>query len=92
MNPLELAAQKIVISLLQDIEKSHLEIGRLVTFGKVSDAAIEKCNQDVLRAIKMLHPMFDVAHALIPESMPILHDLMDWCQAMYHQVVEPSIK
>jgi hypothetical protein len=92
MNPLELAAQKIVISLLQDIEKSHLEIGRLVTFGKLSDEKIEKCNQDVLKAIKMLHPMFDIAHSLIPEAMPLLHDLMDWCQELYHQVVEPEIK
>ena len=92
MNPLELGVQKIVISLLQDIEDNHLAIGKLVTFGKASDETIEKLNQDVLRACKMLHPLFDIGHSLIPESMGYLHDIMDMAQEIYHTVIEPSIK
>lgn len=92
MNKLESGVQKIIISLLQDIEKNHLEIARLVTLGKVNDEELEKVNQDVLRAIKMLHPVFDVAHALIPENLTYLHKTMDWCQEIYHQVIEPNLK
>ena len=89
MNPIEAAAEKAVIALLQDIQKYHLEIAKLVTFGKVDPAKLEVINQDILWTIKLLHPYFDLAHDLIPESMPILHDVMDWCQDIYHQVYEP---
>ena len=92
MNPLEAAAQKIVISLLQDVEANHKEIINLVTLGKLDPEKVEKINQDILWSIKMLHPLFDVAHSLIPESTPVLHDIMDWCQEIYHQVIEPEIK
>jgi hypothetical protein len=92
MNALELAAQKIVISLLKDIEANHKQIINLATLGKLTPEKVETINQDILWAIKMLHPLFDVAHALIPESTPVLHDIMDWCQEIYHQVVEPEIK
>jgi hypothetical protein len=89
MNPLEQAAQTIVISLLKDIEANHKQIINLVTLGKLTPEKVETINQDILWALRMLHPLFDVAHALIPESTPILHDIMDWCQAIYHQVIEP---
>lgn len=92
MNPLELAAQKIVISLLKDIEANHKEIINLVTLGKLSPERVEAINQDILWTIKMLHPLFDVAHSFIPESMQPLHGVMDWCQEIYHQVIEPEIK
>lgn len=92
MNALELGAQKIVVSLLQDIQKSHLEIARVVTLGKVDDKKLETFNQDILWCIKMLHPLFDVGHSLIPESMPVLHVIMDWCQTIYHEVYEKEIK
>lgn len=90
-NPLELAAQTIVISLLKDIEANHKEIINLATLGKLSPEKVEKINQDILWSLKMLHPLFDVAHSLIPESMSTLHGVMDWCQEIYHQVVEPAI-
>lgn len=92
MNPLEQAAQKIVIALLKDIEANHKEILTLVTLGKMDQDKIEKLNADILWSLKMLHPLFDVAHAMIPESMSSLHGVMDWCQEIYHQVVEPAIK
>ena len=92
MNPLELATQSIVISLLKDIEANHKQIINLATLGKLTPEKVEEINQDILWTIKMLHPLFDVAHALIPESVPVLHDIMDWCQAIYHQVYEPEIK
>lgn len=92
VNPIELAAQKLVVSLLQQIERNHMEIGKLVSFGKASEEQIESINQKTLTVIKTLHPLFDVGHALIPEGMPVLHDVMDWAQAIYHEVIEPNIK
>lgn len=91
MNPLEQAAQTIVISLLKDIEANHKQIINLVTLGKLTPEKVETINQDILWTIKMLHPLFDVAHSLIPEGSP-LHKTMDWCQEIYHQVIEPEIK
>ena len=88
MNPLEQAAQTIVISLLKDIEANHKQIINLVTLGKLTPEKVETINQDILWTIKMLHPLFDVAHSLIPEGSP-LHKTMDWCQEIYHQVIEP---
>lgn len=88
MNPLELAAQKVVISLLNEIIDHHLDIGRLITAGKASDEKIEEVNQMILNKIRLLHPMFDVAHALIPESVPVLHKALDWCQEIYHQSLD----
>jgi hypothetical protein len=81
-----------VISLLKDIEASHKQIINLATLGKLTPEKVEEINQDILWVIKMIHPLFDVAHSLIPESMQPLHDLMDWCQEIYHQVYEPDIK
>jgi len=92
MNPIEAAAQAVVISLLKEIEANHLELGRLVSFGKANDAQIEVINQKVLSIIKTLHPLFDVGHALIPENLTYSHKLMDWAQDIYHQVIEPNIK
>lgn len=92
MNPLELAAQKIVISLLQDIEHNRNEILNLVTLGKLDPEKIKKIGDDINWTLKMLHPLFDVAHGLIPESMTALHKTMDWCQEIYHQAVEPELK
>mgnify|MGYP001766187970 CR=1 FL=1 len=92
MNKLESGVQKIVISLLQDVEKNHLELARLVTMGRVGDERLEEINQDILRACKMLHPLFDVAHSFVPENMTYLHKTLDWCQEIYHQVIEPNLK
>ena len=91
-NPIEAAAEKAVIALLQDVQKYHLEIAKLVTLGKVDAKTLEDINVKILATIKFLHPYFDLAHDLIPESMPVLHDVMDWCQDIYHQVYEPIIK
>lgn len=84
--------QTILINLLEQIEENHLAIGRLVTLGKASDAQIEKLNQEILNAVKMVHPIADIAHALIPESMSHLHKWMDFAQDVYHQVIEPALK
>lgn len=92
MGKLESGVQRIIITLLQDVEKNHLEIARLVTLGKVNDKEIENMNQDILRICKMLHPVFDIAHNLIPENMVYLHKTLDWCQNIYHEVIEPNIK
>jgi hypothetical protein len=91
MNPIEAAAEKAVIALLQDVQKYHLEIAKLVTLGKVDPQTLENINVKILATIKFLHPYFDLAHGLIPESMPVLHDVMDWCQDIYHQVYEPIL-
>lgn len=92
MNPLELAAQSIVISLLKEIEANHAAIINLATLGKLAPEKVEEINADIIWALKMLHPLFDVAHGLIPESMPVLHKTLDWCQEIYHQVIEPVAK
>ena len=84
--------QTILISLLEQIEANHLAIGRLVTFGKASDAQIDELNQEILNAVKMIHPIVDIAHALIPESMSHLHKWMDFAEDVYHQVIEPALK
>lgn len=83
--------QTILINLLEQIEENHLEIGRLITLGKASDARIEELNQEILNAVKMVHPIADIAHALIPESMSHLHKWMDFAQDVYHQVIEPAL-
>lgn len=91
MNPLEQAAQTIVISLLKDIEANHKQIINLVTLGKLTPEKVETINQDILWTIKMLHPLFDIADKLIPDNTE-LQKVMDWCQNIYHQVIEPEIK
>lgn len=92
MNPLEQAAQTIVITLLKDIKANHKQIINLATLGKLSPDKVEAINSRILWCIKTLHPLFDVAHSLIPESMQPLHSVMDWCQEYYHQVIEPVAK
>ena len=87
-NPLEIAAQKIVIELLKNIQANHNEIINLVTLGKLTEEKREAIYQDIIWTIKMLHPLFDIADKLIPDNTE-LQKVMDWCQEIYHQVIEP---
>lgn len=88
MNALETAAQKIVIELLKNIQANHKELINLVTFGKLTDDKKEEIYQDILWTIKTLHPIFDITDKFIPDDTK-LQDVMDWCQEIYHQVIEP---
>lgn len=92
MSPLEAAAQKIVLNLLEEVEENHIEIGRLVTLGKASDAKIEEINQKILKIVSYLHPVLDVAEKFIPDSMVYLNDTVKFCNEIYHKVIEPAIK
>lgn len=91
MNPLELAAQKILIELLNNIKNNHDDIINLFTFGKLTDQKRDEIYQDILWTIKMIHPLFDIADKLIPDNTE-LQKIMDWCQTVYHNVIEPEIK
>ena len=92
MNPLEAAAQKIVLSLLEEVEEHHLEIGRLVTLGRASDAKIEEINQKILKIVSCIHPALDVIEKFIPDSMTYLNNTVKFCNEIYHKVIEPAIK
>ena len=92
MSKLENSMRTVVVSLLQDLEKNYLEVGRFFTLGKVSDPKLEAINNDILRIVKMLHSVVDIVHPLIPESMVHLHKWMDLSEEIYHNVVEPALK
>jgi hypothetical protein len=91
MNTLEAALEKVVISLLMNIRDNHDQLLNLVTLGKLTDEKREVIYQDIIWTIKTLHPFFDMAEKFIPANSP-LQDVMDWCQDIYHQVIEPEIK
>lgn len=91
MNTFESAAKKIIIGLLKDVEANHKELINLVTFGKLTDEKKEEIYQDIIWTIATLHPLFDIADKFIPDDSK-LQDVMDWCQEIYHQVIEPQIK
>lgn len=88
MNTFESAAKKIIIGLLKDVEANHKELINLVAFGKLTYDKKEEIYQDILWTIKTLHPLFDIADKFIPDDTK-LQDVMDWCQEIYHQVIEP---
>lgn len=86
MNPLELGAQKIIIAILQEIQAHHLEIARLVTLGKVSDQKLNDIDSSIRHALSLLEPLIDEADTLIPSTMPILKDVLDWCKDIIQSI------
>lgn len=92
MKIVESAVQSTVIALLKNIESNHKDIINMVTFGRLDPSTVEKINDDILWTLKTLHPLIDIAHEIVPESMQPLHSIIDWCQEIYHQGLEPFIK
>jgi hypothetical protein len=87
MNIPEAAIKHAVISLLKNLEDNHKSIINMITLGKLDPSTVEAINDDIRWTLKTLHPLIDVAHDLIPESMTSLHTMIDWAQEIYHQVV-----
>lgn len=91
MSILEQGVQSLIIEALKEVEEHHAEIIKLVSLGKLDAVAAERINTRIVWILRTIHPLFDVAHSLIPEGSP-LHKTMDWCQEIYHQVFEPGLK
>ena len=91
MNPVEQVAEKVVISVLTDIQKNHLAIMKFITLGKVTDPKIEEINNDILWALDFLKPIINDIHNFVPESTPVLADILDWAKDMIN-ALDPDKK
>lgn len=76
MNPVESAIDKVVKSLLSEYALHKLELGRLLTWGKASDAAIKDVEAKIDNVLKHLIPVIDIAEQFVPKDMPFLADAL----------------
>ena len=76
MNAIETAINSVVKSLLSEYATHKLELGRLLTWGKASDAAIKEVETKVENVLKHLIPVIELAEQFIPKDMPFLADAL----------------
>jgi ribosomal protein S16 len=77
MNPLEEGAQKIAITLLNDLKINHSKIQSFITSGAVP-SEMAKIMVDIERILTYLKPLLNVIDTLIPPTMPELKLVLDW--------------
>ena len=82
MSGIEAAAKQLVVTALTDLHGHKKEVLNLFTLGKMSDPQLTCLQSKIDGCLKIIKHFIDVAHTFIPESMPILHDVLDWAKAI----------
>jgi hypothetical protein len=89
MNPVELAAQKIVVTTLTELHDHRQAALKLVTLNKLADGQLAAIQSKIDACLKVIKHFVDVADGLIPAGIPILKDVFDWAKAML-DALEPE--
>lgn len=76
MNPIETAINSVIKSLLTEYASHKLELGRILTWGKASDASIKEIEDKIDNVLKHLIPVIDIAEQFVPKGMPFLADAL----------------
>lgn len=76
VNVIETALDKVVKSLLTEYATHKLELARLLTFGKASDASIKEVEDRIDNVLKHLIPLLEVAEQFVPKGIPFLADAL----------------
>lgn len=82
MNTIELAAQNLVVATLTDLHSHKREVLNLFTLGKLTDPQLTVLQSKIDNCLRIIKHFIDIAHTFIPESMIILHDVLDWAKAI----------
>lgn len=82
MSTFEIAARELVVTALTELHGYKREVLNFFTLGKLTDPQLNVLQAKIDHCLKIIKHFIDVAHTFIPESMPILHDVLDWAKAI----------
>jgi hypothetical protein len=82
MNAVETMAQNLVVAALTELHDHKKTALNFFTLGRLTDPQLNCLQEKIDNCLKILKHFLEVAHTFIPESMPILHDVLDWAKAI----------